>query len=339
MSTTITPEPAPMSAQMEQFVKEQIEVRLHQVVRSEVAREEEERFRQLRWLAAIVGLIGLGTFGTLASYVIEKTVDSRIEDKAGQISKAMGFIKFYTITLKLDLGTSFSQEDQDVIMSYLRKAAADNELRNSKEFHAALFQVTKAFASASQNASIDEIVSLFANEILNSPALVEALLHHYGQDIVTRSIKPVSDLSNETFEKLERVAKDVQELALFYRIFFTYRGATATPDPEVQRLFQLTANLAERDKARFWQELLQRTRASNWQRNATPEGLFFEAMTRRFLSDYRNVINNHFNFPEALLESVVSDGMEEEGVASLASFLAESSLDNAAQPGAAVDRP
>jgi hypothetical protein len=164
----------------ESLVREQVEGQIHAVVHDEVNRAEDIRYRQVKWMVAIVGVVGLSIFGTLARFLIQAAVDRSLNERVGKINAAMEFIQFYTITLKLDLGTSFSEEDKNAVMGYLRKAATNDEVRHDTRFMAALFQVTMAFAGANQAASIDELFGLFEKEILSSPVLVHALLRYYG---------------------------------------------------------------------------------------------------------------------------------------------------------------
>lgn len=227
-------------------IEKNIVPRIYEIVQ----KEEEKRFRQFKWFAAFLGLIGLGTFGTLANYLIEKAVETQVEIHTGNISEAIEFSKFFTITLKLDLGKRFSTEDVDAIMTYLRKVATINRVRHSKQFLAALSQVADSFVSAGQSASIDEIFSIYEREVLSSPILVEALLHHYGQEIVGREQAPNQDFGYSVFEKLERVSSSskVSGLALAYRTLYESKRS---PTKKRQALSSLSSDL------RTWKDAIE----------------------------------------------------------------------------------
>lgn len=285
------------------IVRDAVQDRMGAMIHEEVGREEERRYRQLRWLVAFVGVVGLGTFGTLSNYLIEKAVESKLEARTGNISESLDFARFYTLTLKLELGTEFSPDDRDAIMSYLRKAAGKGDIRQSPEFRAGLFQVTRAFAAANQAPSLDEIFSLFQREVLASPPLVESLLHHYGQDIVGRTTAPTDDASLKTFESLERVsaASKVPELALYYRLLLDFKRLPEASG-QVREIIGRVIDLNETDLARFVFELLTHSRAENWQNPPAPDGREIERMTRQLLREANGELTNRLLIDRGILE-------------------------------------
>ncbi len=308
-------------------IKDQIIIALQEklpsIVHEEVSREEERRYRQIKWFVAFIGVVGLGTFGTLANYLIEKAVDSRIEAKAGNISESIDYMRFYTVTLKLDLGTSYSNEEKDVVMTYLRSAAKVDRIRHSKEFLAALTRVAKAFASSSQSAALDEVFSLYEKEVLSSPTLVEAFLHHYGQDIASRAAEPKQDTSFAIFEKLERAsAKNSEELALYYRLLYSFRKADLKKNPETSALISRVPLFSEADLSRLLSEIFQHTRAENWQRRASPVGKEIESVSRKLLTMYGTEMATVLNAPNEVFVVAATAGIDKDKVDSLASVIA-----------------
>src|SRR5262245_30515076 len=100
-----------------------IEERLDGVIQAKVSKEEERRFRQLRWVVVLIGLIGLGTFGTLANYLIQEAVDRR----AGHVKQSLDMLRVNMLALKLDISDSFSVEDSNAVMLLLHKIAGNQE--------------------------------------------------------------------------------------------------------------------------------------------------------------------------------------------------------------------
>ena len=311
------------ASEIGELIASEVASRLQPLVHEEVGREEERRYRQIKWFIAFVGIVGLGTFGTLANYLIEKAVESRLEAKAGNISESMEFMRFYTITLKLDLGTSYSSEEKDAVMTYLRSAAKLDRIRHSKEFLAGLTRVAEAFAASSQASALDEIFAMYEREVLASPTLVESFLHHYGQDIVARAAAPKSDQSFSTFEKLERAAvSNSEELALYYRTLYTYRKYDKKPHVELDALLSRAMDLKKEDLQRYLGEIFQRSSVENWQRSPTPEGRLIEHLIRSLLRDYAPMLNKRLKTPPELLERIAGNGLEEDKVKPLAAIVA-----------------
>lgn len=312
-----------LSDEVEEFLSEKVNEKLHFTIHEAVSREEDRRYKQIKWFIAFIGVVGLGTFGTMANYLIEKAVDSRMEEKTGSLTESINFMRFYTLTLKLDLGTSYSNEDKEAIISYLRSAAKIDQIRYSKEFKAGLIQVAETFASSGQSAELDEIFSLYEKELLTTPTLVESFLHHYGQDIVGRSVIPTNDSSLATFEKLERAAANNSgELALYYRILFTYKSSQGKKSVTIEDLIRRIPHFNKQDFSRFMRELFRKSRATNWQRHSTPAGVEFETLTRKFLAEYAEVLGNKLHVPKELFLDASKKGVSDEDAAKLADSIA-----------------
>lgn len=299
---------------IERYIRERVELEVSETAPRIVAVEEDKRFSQLKFLIALISVVGLGTFGTLSNYLIEKAVDSKLEAKTGNISDAIDFLRFSSYSLKLEVGTSFSAEDRTAIMAYLRKASKSERVRYRPEFIASLTEVLKSFASAGQDSSINEIVELYEKELLNSNAVVEILLHHYGQHIVGRSNVPSDDQALRVFEKLEGVSRgaNVPELALVYRALFSYRQHPSIENRRARAFLARASLLSEADRARFFSELFIRTRAENWQQPPNDEGRTFEWVTRGLLRDHAHDLFQHLLSEPEVLETVVVEGVDKE---------------------------
>lgn len=304
----------------EDKIRRIVESRMHPMIRDEIAHEESQRFRQIKWIIAFVGIVGLGTFGTLANYLIEEAVDSKLENRAGNINEALNFIKFQTLANKLELNASFSDKDRDAIMNYLRDVESNDDQRHSAEFLAGLHQVTSSFASASQSAQLDEIYAIYSSEILSEPILVESLLHHYGQELVGRAHVPQEDSALATFEALERVAASsrVPELALYYRILYEHQHSGEDRNELVAKKILRLKHLEDADIVRFYRELFQRTRVNNWQRSTTASGKQIEGLVRSFISVYKQEFVSEFNFDPDLLDWISNHGVGEDEITPLA---------------------
>jgi hypothetical protein len=314
------------SDQLDKAVQRSVDEQLHTAVVKEVTAQEDVRFKQIRWFIAIVGLIGLGTFGTVAAYVIEKVVDTRLERRTNNITQTVALSRFYMMAVKLDIGQSFSQDDVDAIMNYLRKVEKNSELRHSPEFLTPLLQVAKSFVSAGQTASIDELFHLYEREILAAPQLVQALLYHYGQEIVGREIIPKRDLGCMTFEKLERVATSsrVPGLALAYRTLYE-SGMRGSKDQEiVAKLIQCSTRLDKRDRARYLLEMLRRSKEANWVCSPTPESTRIESVVRSLFATHSDAFTTVYGLDATICKTISAHGVEEQEAEQLAVKMAES---------------
>lgn len=309
---------------VEKYIRERIALEVDSAVHSAVALEEDRRFRQLRWLIALVGLVGLGTFGTLSNYLIEKAVDGRLEARTGNISDSLEFIRFNSVVLKLDLGTSFTTEDRKAIMSYLRRVATNERVRHTEEFNAALVQVMKSFTQAGLASSIDEIFQLYERELLATDTLVEILLHHYGQEVTSRHTVPADDFAMRVFDRLEALAAGakVPELALAYRSLYLHRQNSGAVNEAVTSAITRAAMLSEVDLARYYQEILVRTRAKNWQSSPDSSGIALQGLTRSFISTYASEIERQARIERGILSDVAKEGVSEESAEALAEMLA-----------------
>lgn len=310
---------------VEDIVDKAIEKNLKPLVEKEVFAKEEERFKQLSWIIALFGLIGVGTFGTLAKYLIESAVEQKLERRTGEISSALDFSRFYALTLKLAIGKGFTPEDVDAIMNYLRKVERNSQTRHSSEFISALFQVMKSFTSASQSPSIDELFVAYEQEILSAPALVQPLLHHYGQDLVGRDITPKDDISYRAFERLERVATSsrVPELALAYRTLYESKKNAPESGRLVNNLLVSSTKLSSEDRARYLHEILLRTRSSNWMRRETKEGFLIQLHAREFVKRYKKELLDVYGLEDRLAQDIAVNGIDDQDSEKLAASLSE----------------
>lgn len=304
-----------MSEEIKVFVESYLDRELEGLVHEKVKVEEEQRFRQLKWIVIFLGVVGLGSMSTLANYFIEKAVDERITRAAGNISDSIEFSKFFTVTLKLELGTQFSQEDVDLIMNYLRKVEKKPEIRLSKEFRAALYQVTKSFTSAGQSSSLDEIFKMYEREIISSPTLVSPLLHHYGQEIVGGEQVTEEDSGYHIFVKLERVAADsrVPELALAYRTLFESKKPFAKNSKIVESYLKRSLSLEDLDRSIFFNTILRRANADNWVSRPTPQAVKIQDVVREFLRTYKSALNVYYDLDQVPNWSeIVSGGLDDD---------------------------
>lgn len=293
-------------------IRASVEAQLPGLVHQAVSQEEERRFRQIKWIVVFLGLIGLGTFGTLATFIVEKAVDA----KAGSIKEALELTRINGLALKLRVEKSFSETERDEVVALLKRIAKIPALKSSAEVKLALGNILQRFTSAGQQAHIDEIFIAYQDEILVDGISTEVLLHHYGQQIVGRNAKPsTKDLALEAFEKLEGVATghELMELALAYRVL--YESLLGADERRIVNLLLTSLDFPENDSIRFLREILIRTKAENWQRRPTPEGRNFERVAKRFFKAYKNPLTEIYgNNPEIYLlisQEGVDDNQEE----------------------------
>lgn len=290
--------------EIEKVVIEQVPELVHQ----SVMKEEERRFRQIKWIAVFISVVGLGTFGTLATFMIEKIVDA----KAGGIKETLELTRINGLALSLKLGKGISPNERDEAMALLTRISRSPNVKASPDVRTALSDILSSFASAELEAEIDQLFSAFQDEIVVNGLSSEILLHHYGQHIVGRSTKPATDdFALKAFERLERVAAghELLELALAYRML--YESRSKVDESRIKNLLALSLDLSERDSVRFMREILIRTRATNWQNEPTAQGKTFERVTRQFFSAYKKAILDIYKAESGLVDNIVADGVSD----------------------------
>lgn len=313
-----------LTEETEQFICSEIGKNLRAVVTEEVAREEARKYGQFKWIIAFLGVVGIGTFGTLGNMIIDKVVDAKLESRIGPISESFEFIKLSNMASQLESAKSFSKDDKDAIMEYLRKTAKNDRIRNQKDFHSALLKVVEAFVSAEQSAPIDEIFNLYEREILLSTGLVQALLHHYGQDITARNAVPKQDTSLANFEKLERVGNSKSaELCLYYRMFHTHVYSGQKYSQDVSKLIASAGRLNATDTRMFLRNLFSRSIATNWQKEPDLIGNNFQSITRNFLQTYAQELSQTFHVKAELFKSIAENGISDTNVNILSDNIAK----------------
>ena len=312
--------------EMQKFIEKSVEQQLRAAVTKEVTEQEDAHLKQLKWFIAFVALVGLGTFGTLAKYIIEKAVESGLERRTDRISQGLAFSRFYTIALKLDLADSFSQPDVDAVMNYLRKVEKNSDVRHSPEFLAALLQVAISFTRAGQSASMDELFQIYEREILSTRHLVQPLLHHYGQEIIAREFDPIDDFGYRAFEKLERVAPSSQipELSLAYRTIFESRKQTPEAKSLVEKLVQRSVYLDDTDRTRYLGQIILRSRTENWVRSPTPESIEIQKTVRRLFAAHAATFKSIYGLGDADSVAISTSGVSREDSEKLAAMMASS---------------
>lgn len=292
-----------------------LDAMIRERVHDEVVQEEDKRFRQLRAFVAVVGLVGLGTFGTLSSYLIEKAVDTQIRNRAGEISDEIHFLRFARLSERMERESSFSDADRDAAMTYLRSAAEKPLIRQNPEFVINLFQVMHSFVSAGLSPYVDELFQLYEREILGSAPLTESLLHHYGQQLIGRSVDPrFGDSVLEAFEQLEAIAPSRRqpELALYYRSLFEWKHAEGDKE-RVAAFVARVGDQLEVDRARYVAELLQRSRAENWVNGEpTAEAREIERVVRSFLRAFAAELASTTDVDANIFAAAGQDGVAEE---------------------------
>lgn len=300
-----------LSEDIEKLIVLEMDRRLDRIVHEAVAREEEKRFRQIKWIAVFIGVVGIGTFGTLGSYFIKEAVDAR----AGNIKETLELARINNLALKLSITKGFTPDESEEIIDLLRRVSKIDQVRTSQDVRSNLGSILNAFASAGEEAQIDEIFELFRREILKSGLGVEILLHHYGQKIAGRLTIPSAseDLPLKTFEQLEGVAAghNLEELALCYRLLYEYSTEKHHPNDKLTKLLARSLDLNQRDARRFLREIFIRSIAENWQSQPTPEGRSIERLTRSFLKDYAAVLGKQYSTKEEIFTKWGKEGLSD----------------------------
>lgn len=280
-------------------------------VREAVAAEVDRRAKHMHLVLAIIGLIGLGTFGTLANYLIEKAVDRSLMARVGDIDNALNFSRFAAVSLKLRVGDSFSRQDVDAAMNYLRQTETNKKFRHRPEYQSAVFETVRAFSSAGQSAPLDELFALYEQELLANPIIVETLLHHYGQQVAGAVVLDASNPRQKTFEKLERVADghNLAELAMAYRLLLESRDTTDETRTRVAAIITASRSLRPNDQSRMWREIIHRSRSANWAKRTNPRIQTIETAVRAFFADHAAVMEKVYGLSPEISARIASEGV------------------------------
>jgi hypothetical protein len=186
-----------------------------------------------------------------------------------------------------------------------------------------------------EDVAVDQVFELFEKQILSSKSGIQAALHHYGQAMNSGLPNSTSSRKKdvERFELAERRAgsRDVEELALCYRALHDFYAAGYSVDSRTMDAIGRMRALHVDDRARFFRELLLRSRATNWQRRPDPDGLEFQRRSRLFFRELSKLQGLPPDLSATLVE-IGEKGCEEEKCRDLA-------YDLAAAPGAGKPPP
>jgi len=271
---------------VEALVKAEVGKNLRDIVGEEVDKAEDKRFKQLK-IFAFIGLTGV--FG-ICSYLVDKTLSYKLDQRVGQMAASLELTRFFHMATKLDYKTNIPPTEISEIMRFLRKGANEDRIRGHPDLGPCLSHILYNFVSYDMTAEIDEIFKLYEKEILTSPGLVETLLHHYGQALTARVSTPayVDDILLNNFLKLERAGrKPCPHVSLYYSLLVNYRQymyRDTKSQEHVKTLIDESKLLDLESKAWFIYNLLYRTRAANWQDNPNSIGKAIQPVAVSLLS-------------------------------------------------------
>lgn len=306
------------------------EMRLDRKIHDAVKYEEEKRFRQLKWITVVLGLLGVGTLGTVATYYVDRAIEARTE----QLTDQAALFRFLAMANTLEQGRGLSDESRQGLFKLMRRLADNRDLRDSTDVALAVNSIFWELVNA-EDVAVDQVFELFEKQILSSKSGIQAALRHYGQAMNSGLPNSASSRKKdvERFELAERRAgsRDAEELALCYRALHEFHAAGYSVDSRTMDAVGRMRALRVDDRARFFRELLLRTRATNWQSRPTPDGLEFQRRSRLFFRE----LSKLEGLPRDLsvtLADVGEKGCEEEECRDLANDLA-------AAPGAGKPLP
>lgn len=294
---------------MESRVKAEVGRQLQDIVSVEVAKAEDKRFRNLR-IFAFIGLAGLFS---ICKFVIDNTLDYKLDQRVGQMTASLDVIRIYNMAAKLDYKIGIPPEDISEIMRFLRQKENDTRVRNDKDFSLSLFKILYNFSSKDMTAQIDEIFKRYEKEILTSPELVETLLHHYGQAITARGSTPVyaDDILLKNFLKLDNAGrKQCPHVSLYYRLLFTFKEYDKSDvkiPKHVNELIGESKSLDLEGKAWFIYNLLLRTRPANWQDNPNQIGRAIQPVAVSLLQKFGGKLEAALGTDKYLFSTFLKD--------------------------------
>lgn len=258
-----------------------IEKKIHEAIQF----EENRRFRQLKWIIAGLGLLGAGTFGTIATVYVDRAIDARI----GQLTDQASLFRFLAMASQLSSGAQLSDEQKNGVMKLMKRIAENKEMRDSPDTSLAVVDVFKRIVDTDDAESANVIFELFKPQILSSKRGIQSALHHYGQRInaVNPAVKSSSLAEDlKRFEQAEYRASNLnqEELALAYRVLYQLAQTDFQPDKAVMATFIRVSGLDESDRARFFHEIAVRSNYTNWQNFKSADSIEFQRRARLFYS-------------------------------------------------------
>jgi len=296
-----------------------IEKKIHEAIQF----EENRRFRQLKWIIAGLGILGAGTFGTIATVYVDKAIDARI----GQLTDQASLFRFMAMAGQFSSGAKLSDEQKSGVMKLMKRIAENKEMKDSPETSLAVVDVFKRIVETNDAESANVIFELFKPQILSSNRGIQAALHHYGQRINAANPSVNSSSLAEDLKRFEQAEYrasilNQEELALAYRALYQLTQADFKADKSVMATFARVSGLDESDRARFFREIAVRSNYTNWQNFKSADGIEFQRRARLF---YESLAKTK-GLPEEMsrmLAHVGQNGCDESLCKSLSATLAD----------------
>lgn len=317
-----------MSDEIKQYVGQYLERELKVLVHEKVQAEEDLRFRQLKWIAIFIGLLGLGSIGTVTKNIIESSVDSKIGKASEIIDQKMEFFNFFVLSLSIGGDDEVAlKENLSAIMRYLVNLKdKKNSLINTEEFKMALNQVIVYLNDKKKSESVDRIFKLYESEIVVSGPLVESLIRHYGLEILSNKVIDETGLRYSNFYRLERAADEasVQWRALAYRALYESKKSAEKKSEIVEDIIRRSVYLSDGNRTHFFRVILANSRADNWASSIGPSEINVQEVALSFLKTYQSTINEVYGIKQLQgWDDAVMQGVDMDGAYDLAEKIAK----------------
>lgn len=277
---------------VEALVKTEVDRKLQGILRDEISKEVGWKYGHLKWFVSTIALVGMSALGLIGYNLVYTIVDAQMNARVGKVTDSLELMRFLNIAQAVDYKKGIPRVAIDEVMRFLRQAEKENRIRDEQDFRFYLYNIVHNFVSSDMTAEIDEIFKLYESEVLQTPELVHALLHHYGQAITVRSFTPEhdEDIALKSFIKLERAGrKQYPHVSLYYRLLFTfsqYLKKETSGTEHIKKLIDESKMLNLEGKAWFIYNLMLRTRAANWQDNPNSIGTTIEPIAYALLHSY-----------------------------------------------------
>lgn len=316
-----------MSDEIKQYVGQYLERELKMLVHEKVQVEEELRFRQLKWIVIFIGLIGLSSITTLLNFMIDQSVQTQTRKVNDDIKEALDYFNFVVASFTFgDQDRTASQAKAGALTGSLKKLKENsNKHTSSPEFKMVLYQLINSLNFMGQSSGIDQIFSLYREDIILTPYLVELLLRHYGLEIIAMEKIDESELRYKIFSELESAAPDAgfEWRALAYRIL--YESKKDKNVNAVEGYLKRSLSFEPVECMDFFRIILMNSRAVNWIKDGRPSPgeMHIQEVTINFLQKYNGTINELYNV--ARLDGwnvATSEGIDSSGAYRLATEIA-----------------
>ncbi|TMP30847.1 hypothetical protein CWB99_05815 [Pseudoalteromonas rubra] len=279
--------------------------------------KHEERKRQnLLATIAVVSVLGVGTLYSALTLLVKDQVDdalktetftsnmksltkdavkSEVGDIKLQMDGLIAYQQLSALSLKFDLGDSFSNSERDTALSLLAEIKKSGSFEDKEDFTTHLENVASSFTSAFERGSVDKIDDLFRAEMASSRDTTVTMLQHYGRALVVSpeiSNRDSNAWARFNFYSNEAVRWDYPTLGTFYLTLAEYKLNGMAGSETIKQLLDTYKYVDNSDKAYLVRLYKGLSAPENWQRTPNAMGREIGELVTGISEEYGNLLSN-----------------------------------------------